>query len=317
MLESLTVFLLICLMCLLGVFTLALIILIITITLTLVPKTPKLCKKAIFYSSKSLKELIEWVLILFNKINVLMSKVSNLISAHKLLAALVVYTIAIVIFFFCRFELSFYTPLKNWESTAVYFNNMLSPVFLFATFFYALKTFKEEKNKAHDSLFVKDISITLNTLVEHLESENIERLDKLLVDLETDEKKLTQSYKDLINSNSLITNNEIYKWIYENRENIQSNLLNFTPPQIYSFLEAINQLKSDSTQGYFRYLFLEKIGYKFTFLKLVVYELENSVNLFEALSVKDTDSSKPFKSKLNTIKEIIALDEGLSVLIKM
>lgn len=239
MLESLTVFLLICLMCLLGVFTLALIILIITITLTLVPKTPKLCKKAISHTSRNLKVFVYWVLIQFHKATKLMLKISSFISTHRLLAWLFLYTLAIVSLFFYRFEFSFYSPLKNWESTAVYFNNMLSPVIIGITLFYIAKSFLEQKSFNSDILFEKSVDQGVKDLKEFFN----QKPDNWLIEV------LDKQFEKNLEEEFFHNNNELSVFYYENRIYFNHEKI---PPFLYHrvtrILRSVKKLRNEDYQ---------------------------------------------------------------------
>ena len=51
-----------------------------------------------------------------------------------------------VCFFFKQFDFNLNTPIQNWIDTAVYFNNILSPLFLFMTVFLLYYTWRDTKN---------------------------------------------------------------------------------------------------------------------------------------------------------------------------
>ncbi|WP_335991100.1 hypothetical protein [Pseudoalteromonas sp. CH_XMU1449-3] len=68
----------------------------------------------------------------------------NIYAKGSLFAALSSVIISLL-FFYLRFDFHFDAPLKNWIDTATYFNNLLSPIFLFITIFLLYLTWKDTK----------------------------------------------------------------------------------------------------------------------------------------------------------------------------
>ncbi|MBG9993055.1 hypothetical protein HHE94_02040 [Pseudoalteromonas arctica] len=68
-----------------------------------------------------------------------------------------------ILFFFYRFNFNLNTPIKNWIDTATYFNNLLSPLFLFVTIMLLYWTWRDTKNglelQRQDSLYNSTIGI--------------------------------------------------------------------------------------------------------------------------------------------------------------
>ncbi|MBB1469098.1 hypothetical protein H5232_11650 [Pseudoalteromonas sp. SG41-5] len=66
-------------------------------------------------------------------------------SAKNALKMAVLSVVLSVVIFYCRFDIEFNAPMKNWVETATYFNNLLSPIFLLITIFLLYWTWKDTK----------------------------------------------------------------------------------------------------------------------------------------------------------------------------
>tara|TARA_B100000700_G_scaffold65172_1_gene71980 strand:+ start:2740 stop:3663 length:924 start_codon:yes stop_codon:yes gene_type:complete len=63
---------------------------------------------------------------------------------HSVIFAVLASTV-FVFEFFNNFDLNLNTPIKNWVDTATYFNNILSPILLFASILLLYRTWKDSK----------------------------------------------------------------------------------------------------------------------------------------------------------------------------
>ncbi|MBB1434543.1 hypothetical protein H5201_09505 [Pseudoalteromonas sp. SG43-6] len=63
--------------------------------------------------------------------------------------ALIIAVLSVVLsvgLFYCRFGFKFNAPMESWVETAIYFNNILSPIFLLITIFLLYWTWKDTRN---------------------------------------------------------------------------------------------------------------------------------------------------------------------------
>lgn len=97
--------------------------------------------------------------------------------------AIIVGAIALLIFY-QRFDYNTETPIENWVNTAVYFNNLLSPIFLFITILLLYWTWKDTKSGLQQQNNDNNFHIVMNStskfadeLMKKLKTQNVEGVE--------------------------------------------------------------------------------------------------------------------------------------------
>ena len=127
-----------------------------------------------------------------------------------------------ILIFYQRFDFKFDAPIKSWVDTATYFNNLLSPLFLFITILLLYWTWKDTRigfqQQSEDNAY-KYIIDSTSQFAESFKSEISRSLDG-------EEPKirymniLGQSYTLFLTGNLKITNDELEDIYTAYRENI-------------------------------------------------------------------------------------------------
>jgi len=193
---------------------------------------------------------IEFIEFILTKIK----KSLTIFKAHKGLALIIVIfslTLVIVGIFFDRFNFNLNTPLKNWVDTAVYINNILSPILLSATVLLLYWTWKDTKRgldlQRSDILYTSVIGTlerSSNELKIELENCQIKELDE--VDFKANTKLCIEDLgRDFLNerlrrhSNKESTIDSKQRVIYVDviwKSTIQINAFGTVLNQLYSVL---------------------------------------------------------------------------------
>lgn len=205
--------------------------------------------------------------------------------------------------FLYKFGFNLNTPIKNWIDTATYFNNLLSPIFLFITVLLLYWTWRDTKQglelQREDNLFN-----TITTTFENYSNDFIENSNKII------DENIDMSISELLRlaGSSYLQYGEDYEksshileqWDLSTRVTILNNL-HTSKAQVSVFATYSHQLYCNltdetHTNGYLL-LFYGKLGIEKTIALVLIKYIVRGILIESGQNVDSLDSEIEFLKK--------------------